>query len=165
MPVEVRRVRPEDWPAVRQLRLEALADTPIGFLETLADARAKPDADWQARAARGAAGGAGFQVLAFDGERPVGNSVCFLADGRAWLGAVYVATDHRGQGLLARLVEACSAWAREQGVDALHLEVHETNARARTAYERLGFVDTGARTPYPLEPGGEELLMERSLDR
>jgi hypothetical protein len=40
VPVDVRRVRPEDWSDLRSLRLEALEDTPLGFLETLADAHA-----------------------------------------------------------------------------------------------------------------------------
>ena len=34
----VRRVRPEDWPRLRALRLEALEDTPMGFLERYEDA-------------------------------------------------------------------------------------------------------------------------------
>jgi ribosomal protein S18 acetylase RimI-like enzyme len=167
VPVEIRRVRPEDWRDLRALRLEALEDTPMGFLETLADARAKPDEDWQARAARGAADGDGlrdsFQVMAWDAGRPVANCVCFLRDDAAWLAAVYVTPDHRGQGLLDELAERCAAWGRERGMGLLRLEVHEDNARAQAAYARLGFRDTGGRAPYPLPPGGLELIMERAL--
>jgi ribosomal protein S18 acetylase RimI-like enzyme len=163
VPVEVRRVVPEEWPALKALRLEALADTPIAYLETLADAQAAPDPLWQQRAARGAVGGDSFQVLAWDGARPVGTAVSFVRDGAAWLAAVYVTPAERGAGLLARLVERCAAWGREQGATALRLEVHEGNARAIRAYEKLGFGDTGERTPYPLDPGGLELLMERPL--
>ena len=165
--LEIRRVRPEDWRDLRALRLEALEDTPLGFLETLAEARAKPDEDWQARAARGAQDGDAFrdsfQVMAWDGERPVGNCVCFLRDGAAWLGAVYVTPDHRGLGLLDALAERCAAWGRERGMSVLRLEVHEANAPAQAAYRRLGFVDTGERAPYPLPPGGQEMIMERPL--
>ena len=165
--LEIRRVRPEDWQDLRALRLESLADTPLGFLETLADAEAKPDEDWQARAQRGAADGDAvrdsFQVLAWDDERPVATTLTFLEDGAAWLAAVYVAPAYRGQGLLAELADRCAAWARERGMSVLRLEVHEDNARAQTAYRRLGFVDTGDRSPYPLPPGGQELVMERPL--
>ena len=165
--LEIRRVRPEDWRDLRALRLEALADTPLGFLETLADAQVKPDEDWQARAMRGAADGdalrSSFQVMAWDGDRPVANCVCFLADGVAWLAAVYVTPDRRGRGLLDELAERCAAWGREQGMSVLRLEVHEDNAPAQAAYRRLGFVDTGRRAPYPLPPGGQELVMERPL--
>jgi ribosomal protein S18 acetylase RimI-like enzyme len=165
--LEIRRVTPDDWRDLRALRLEALEDTPIGFLETLADARTKPDDDWQARAARGAADGDAlrdsFQVMAWDGARPVANCVCFLRDGAAWLAAVYVTPDRRGQGVLAELAERCSEWARGRGMSMLRLEVHENNAPAQAAYVRLGFRDTGERAPYPLPPGGEERVMERPL--
>ena len=33
----------------------------------------------------------------------------------------------------------------------------------QAAYIRLGFRDTGARAPYPLPPGGQEMVMERPL--
>lgn len=159
MPVELRRVRPEDWPSSRALRLEALADTPIGFLETLEQAQQADDATWQQRAARGAEGGDAFQVLAWDGERPVGTCVSFVRDGRTWLAAVYLSPGARGRGLLAEMVERCADWARQGGAPELVLEVHETNVRARAAYAKLGFVDTGRTTPYPLEPGGLEREM------
>ena len=148
---------------MRALRLEALEDTPLGYLETLAAAREEHDEAWQARAARGAEGGPSFQVMAWEGDRPVGNCVCFLRDGAAWLAAVYVTPGHRGTGLLDRLVGHCAAWGREQGCTLLRLEVHEDNAPALAAYARLGFRDTGERGPYPLPPGGEELVMERPL--
>jgi GNAT superfamily N-acetyltransferase len=153
----------DDWPDLRALRLEALTDTPIGFLETLAAAQLLPDEAWQARAARGAEGGDSFQVMAWAGSRPVGNCVCFLRDGAAWLAAVYLTPDHRGRGLLRELAERCAAWGREQGASVLRLEVHEDNARAQAAYARLGFAATGASQPYDLDPSRDELLMERPL--
>jgi ribosomal protein S18 acetylase RimI-like enzyme len=163
VPVEIRRVRESDWPDLRTLRLEALADTPLAYLETLEQAQRMDDDAWRARAARGAEGGDSFQVMAWDEVRPVATSVAFLDDRGAWLAAVYVAPGHRGQGLLAELSERCLAWCRERGAAVLRLEVHEDNLRARTAYERLGFVDTGKRRPYPLDPTSDELLMERPL--
>jgi RimJ/RimL family protein N-acetyltransferase len=148
---------------VRALRLEALADTPIGFLEELSAAQALPDEAWQARVARGVEGGASFQVLAWDAGRPVGNCVCFLRDGAAWLAGVYVSPPHRGNGLLGELAERCAAWAREQGAPVLRLEVHEDNLRAQRAYTRLGFAATGHRQPYDPDPSRDELVMERPL--
>lgn len=163
MPVEIRRVTADDWRDLRALRFEALEDTPLGFLETLADAQSKADEDWQARAARGAEDGDAFQVMAWEVARPVGNCVCFLRDGVAWLAAVYVTPDHRGRGLLDELVERCADWGRDRGMSVLRLEVHEDNARAQAAYARLGFRDTGDRGEYPLPPYGKEIVMERPL--
>ena len=161
--VLVRRVAPGDWAAVRDLRLEALADTPIAYLETLDAARALDDDDWQARARRGAQGGDSVQALVLSGERPVATCVGFVGGGTAWLAAVYVTPAWRGRGLLAPLVEQVVAWSREQGQSRLSLEVHEDNAAARAAYARLGFVETGVRRPYPLDPSGAELEMVLDL--
>jgi RimJ/RimL family protein N-acetyltransferase len=160
---QVRRIRPEDWQASRALRLEALADTPIAFLETLEQAQGLDDEVWQQRAARGSVGGDSCQMIGWDGDRPIGTCVSFVADGRAWLVAVYVTPSARGQGLLAELVERCIWWAREQGAAELVLEVHEDNDRARKAYSRLGFVETGRRRPYPHDPRADELELVRPL--
>jgi GNAT superfamily N-acetyltransferase len=90
--------------------------------------------------------------------------VSFLSEeGDAWLAGVYVAPAHRATGLLSRLVAPCIAWARERGAPQLLLEVHEDNPRARIAYERLGFAAIGETTPYPLGPGGCELVMRLPL--
>lgn len=70
----------------------------------------------------------------------------------------------RGTGVLAALTAPVASRARAQGgASELLLEVHETNLRARTAYARLGFVETGATTPYPLDPGGLEVVMALHL--
>lgn len=162
-PVDVRRVLPGDWPASKALRLESLLDTPVAYMETYADAVAQPDAVWQARAARGAVGGDAFQVMAWEGSRPVGNAIGFLDRGDVLLAAVYVAPTHRGRGLLDRLLEQVADWAREQGAPQLRLLVHETNSRAQRAYTRLGFSLTGHREPYPLDPTTDELEMALRL--
>ena len=48
---KIRRVRPEDAGRMRALRLEMLADAPLAFLETLADAAARPHNEHAARVA------------------------------------------------------------------------------------------------------------------
>ena len=164
--VSVRRVEPGDWPVLRALRLEALADTPIAYLETLATALALDDDAWQARARRGSAEGDSCQVLARSGGTAVGTAVGFLdaeRPGTAVLAAVYVAPAARGTGLLSALLEPVVAWAGGRGCGVLRLWVHEDNGRARAAYERLGFRETGQLMPYPLDPERRELAMELPL--
>ncbi|MFP5219946.1 MAG: GNAT family N-acetyltransferase [Actinomycetes bacterium] len=167
--LELRRITPADWRSLRHLRLAALLDEPMAYCERWADAAALDDDAWQARAVRGADGGDAFQVMAWDGARPVATAVGFVAEHAslgtpvAWLVGVHVAPDVRGRGLLERLVDAIVAWAREQGATSLHLEVHEANARAQAAYRRLGFADTGRRRPYPLDPTAVELELARPL--
>ena len=161
--LEVRRVLPDDWPALRSLRLEALQDTPIAFCERYADAVRETDDGWMARAARGAEGGDSFQVLAWLRDLPVATSVGFLDRGDAVLAAVYVTPACRGRGLLGAMVDQVAAWGRARSCARLRLLVHERNVPAQRAYATLGFVPTGHREPYPLDPATEEVELARPL--
>lgn len=136
--VRVEVLGPGDWRAWRDLRLEGLADTPIGFGELYADALLLTDAQWQERSAR-----PGFRVLAYDEDLPLGMAGGFVKDEVPVLYGVYVRPAARGQGVLAALVDAVAGWASPAG---LTLDVHEHNARARRAYAKLGFEETGERT-------------------
>jgi GNAT superfamily N-acetyltransferase len=153
--VRVEDVGPAQWRPWRDLRLEALADTPIGFMETYTDALTVSDEEWQERMGR-----PGLRVLAYDGDRAVGMGGGFRNEaGEPVLFAVYVTPSARGGGVLEALVERVAAWAAP---DELVLEVHAENARARAAYARLGFVATGETTPGGGIDGGDLLRMARS---
>ena len=54
--MEVRRIRPDEGPVLRAVRIAALTDTPSAFGASLADTLTLTDAEWAARARRGAAG-------------------------------------------------------------------------------------------------------------
>lgn len=137
MPVDVRVC--ERWQDWRPMRLEALADTPIGFGELHADAAELDDEEWEQRWTR-----PGLRLLACEDGEPLGMAGGFRReDGVPVLFGVYVRPAARGQGVLAALVGAVEAWCAP---DPLTLDVHEDNARARAAYLRLGFVETGERT-------------------
>ena len=154
---------PDDWPALRALRLEALQDSPVAFCERYADAVRETDDGWRARAARGAQGGDSVQVMAWLQGLPVATSVGYLDRGDAVLAAVYVTPARRGRGLLDAMVELVEAWARERSCPRLRLLVHETNVAGQRAYARLGFVPTGHREPYPLDPATDEVELARPL--
>jgi RimJ/RimL family protein N-acetyltransferase len=129
---------PEDWRRWRDLRLEALQDTPIGYGELHADAVLLTDEEWRARGSR-----PGIKAIAYDGDDPVGMAGGFVGeDGSPVLFGVYVRPAARGGGVLAALVDAVAAWAAPL---ELVLEVHEDNHRACRAYEKLGFALTGER--------------------
>ena len=63
---------------------------------------------------------------------------------RANVVGVFVKPEHRGSGTVDALFDAAKEFAKEQGFVELRLEVHSSNARARAAYERVGFEETGA---------------------
>ena len=81
------------------------------------------------------------------------------APGIAGIG-VSVAARSRRQGVATVLFSAVLAWAEENDLDQLQLEVQEVNAPARALYEKHGFVDTGRRRQ---GERGPVLIMARTL--
>ena len=147
-----------DWQTWKPMRLEALADTPIGFGELYADAAARTDEEW---AHRWATQNSGPRLLAYEGDELLGMAGGFVADdGRRVLFGVYVRPSSRGRGVLDALVERVQTWAAPE---PLHLHVHADNGPARRAYERLGFRYDGQDQPGAGIDGGDLLGMVRPL--
>lgn len=71
--------------------------------------------------------------------------------------------DHRRRGAAAAVLEALIAHAKEHGMQAIHLEVRETNAPAITLYEKSGFTVDGIRKDYYKNPTENAVLMTLSL--
>lgn len=61
-----------------------------------------------------------------------------------WVQSMFVSQEHRGGGLVDRLLNHLAAEAQAAGALDLRLYGHESNTRALRAYERCGF----ARAPY-----------------
>ncbi|WP_432900976.1 N-acetyltransferase family protein [Micromonospora matsumotoense] len=160
----VHRVRPQDAARMRALRLEMLADAPLAFLETVAEAAARPHAEYAARIAYVSQGCHTAQFVADPGGRLIGHAGGTVAPDEPDLTviyAVYVTPGWRGTGLLGALVDEVAAWSRACGRPQLMLEVVVGNDRAYRAYHRLGFTDTGVRLPHPKIPALRELQMRR----
>jgi ribosomal protein S18 acetylase RimI-like enzyme len=165
---QVRRLRAEEWRQLREIRLEALKDTPIGFGEWYHEAAARTDEEWRERARRIAEPAQTALFAALDQEgRFVGITGVFprpeLAEGRELVVySVYVTPAHRGarHGVAAKLLDAAIAWAREVGkAQSVTLSVHERNDRAHAFYRRYGFVDTGETIPYVLDESASLIMM------
>lgn len=172
----IRSIRPDEWPAVKELRLTALQDpvAHLAFLETYQDAVDKPDSFWQERAEGAAEGALGVrQIIA---EAPDGTWVGTLtvlveeAGTKDWAGfpverkqghlvGVFVRPEHRGTGLTETLFDAGLEWAWARGVERVRLIVHEDNERARTFYRKMGFVPSGLTVPLSEDLGESELEM------
>jgi RimJ/RimL family protein N-acetyltransferase len=167
----VRRVTVADAARMRALRLEMLADSPLAFLETLAEAAARSHAGYRARIAMAAAGDDLAQFIA----DPVGPAPDRRLIGHAGgtvlpeephvtvVFAVYLTPAYRGGKVLAELLDAVAAWSRSAGRHELMLEVVVGNDRAVRAYEKLGFEDTGERLRHPVNPALTELRMRRRI--
>jgi len=177
----IRPIRADEWPAVKELRLDSLRDpvAHLAFLETHEEAAAQPDSFWEGRAARAAEGQPGVrQLVAEDSAdgRWLGQLVVLVEEAGTtdWAGfpveqrqghivAVYVRPEARGGELTKALFAAGIEWAWAAGAERVRLIVHEENGRAQGLYRKVGFVPSGVRVPLPQVPGGSELefVLER----
>jgi len=139
--ISLRRLGPEDAALYRDLRLEALADSPDAFASTLETEQRRP-LDWFAGRLADA-----FIMGAFAGERLSGVAGFYVQPGpkhahKGMLWGMYVRPEYRAAGVGRRLVEAIIGHASER-VELLQLFVVSDNLAARRLYEKLGFVEYG----------------------
>jgi ribosomal protein S18 acetylase RimI-like enzyme len=158
----IRRVEPDDWQRLRDVRLRALASDPDAFLETVENALTFADERWRERARpsernvtfvyeRAGAFDAMVTALVGDDAQTV------------YLVGMWAAPDLRGSGVAARLVERVVEWSRGHGRARVVLSVADGNVRAAHLYERCGFVELDARPPLPYEPGPGERFYTYTL--
>ncbi|MFK4145700.1 GNAT family N-acetyltransferase [Streptomyces sp. NPDC004065] len=176
----VRAIRAEEWPAVKELRLQALQDpiAHLAFLETYDNAVARPDTYWQERAAKAATGADGVRQFIVEGPDGawVGSVTVLVEEAGTtdWAGfpverrqghlvGVYVRPEHRGCGLTEVLFAEALDWAWGEGAERVRLIVHEDNGRAQRFYRRVGFVPTGVRVP--LAEHSDDAELEYAIER
>ena len=165
--IDVRSIEAHEWERLREIRLEALADTPTAFITTLDEARAFPDSVWIDRASAGASGEDQRTVLAIDGADTVGMSVGLFRpharSGVVPIVSVYVSPRARRDGTGTRLMQDLEAWARTKGASMTSLWVVDTNEVARRFYERLGYVATLDRQKITVPPVRWETRLVKDL--
>jgi ribosomal protein S18 acetylase RimI-like enzyme len=149
--LEIRRVRSDEWKELRELRLEALRDSPEAFWTRYDEALGRSDDEWRDWMAMPC-------HVAADCGRLVGMVAAVRPEGdptKVDLVAMFVSRAARGRGIGAALVQAQLAWARVEGFARVNLMVNVENTSAYRLYERHGFRDTGRREP--LRDGPETL--------
>lgn len=153
-----------DWREYRSLRVEMIEAAPSAFGETLATVTARMEEEWRERAANSSPDSIRLAAITRDGQW-IGSVGAYVdrMDGMTLVG-VYVAPRYRGDGpgVTSALLEAIEDWASER-TDRIRLDVHESNLRARAAYAKRGYVETGSTRPYPLDPTQHEVEMIKHL--
>lgn len=159
--VRVREAGPDDWEALKKIRLEALFDTPEAFGSTFEVSRTWSDDQWRQMVQNRP------NFLAeLDGE-----VVGMVAGGRSerlpgtgWMYGMFVTPNQRGTGTAEMLVDAVSDWARAQGFRELYLHVGDSVPRARAFYEKVGFRPSGDSMTMDRDPQITLITMVRELD-
>jgi RimJ/RimL family protein N-acetyltransferase len=156
--VRIRRVEPDEWAALRDVRLSALADSPDAFGATLAEERRFDEARWRGWATGDGWPGAVATFVADDAGTFVG-----MATGHhpnddpavAWLFAMWVRPERRDRGIGRALVDVVVAWGSGRpAVERVVLRVTEMNAGAARFHASCGFVATD-EAPEPLREGSK----------
>lgn len=147
--VSLHPIHPGEWPLYRDLRLQALADSPDAFGSTHGAEVARTDEAWASRIATLAAG-QDQAYFARNNEAVCGLVWCQLSaqePGRADIYQMWVAPAARGQGVGRALLDEAIAWAAAQGAKRVCLGVTVGETPATQLYSTVGFRPSG-----PVEP-------------
>jgi GNAT superfamily N-acetyltransferase len=142
----VRTILGNEAARYRDLRLEALRESPTSFTATWDDERMLPREEWEARVAS-SVGGTSTVAVADSGDELVGLAVGIPWGGRVRVVSVWVAPRWRGQGLAARLIEHVCDWAAHAGYREAQIETAMGNPSPRALYQRLGFMPVDETPP------------------
>ncbi|HSH22307.1 MAG TPA: GNAT family N-acetyltransferase [Candidatus Caenarcaniphilales bacterium] len=139
--MHVRRIAPDDWPALRDLRLAALMQDPAAFGQRHDQAARQPDNEWQDTARAASAGDGRAWFLA---EDDAGRAVGLVLGRRrppddCLVFSMWVDPSVRHGGVGRALVQAVAEWAGSWGARRIVLWVIRGNDGALRFYERIGF--------------------------
>lgn len=168
MSIEVRELRKGEGLVWRDLRLEALAESPEAFGSTYQASTQRSEEDWHQMVDATSSDPRATSVVAVVEGEPCGMARCQIDEhdsSTAGLFAMWVKPDLRRRGVARQIVEFAFSWMRSRGASFVELAVNEENERAIAFYLCVGFVDTGRREPLRSGSPVQEVVMRRSLAR
>src|SRR3982750_2964616 len=160
----VRPFQSGEWRLYRELRLEALRDSPNAFSSTLAREQAFPDELWIDRFARGATSRFDRPLVAEEAGRALGLAWARIDEDdprTATLYQLWVHPDARRRGIGQSLLSSALEWAHDVGATRMVLSVSCDAQPAIEFYRRLVFTEDGE--PSPLRPGSD--ILQQPLQR
>jgi ribosomal protein S18 acetylase RimI-like enzyme len=163
--VSVYEVPESDWEIWRDLRLDALADAPYAFGETLARAQSRTDEDWRSWWSDDE--GTGPRYIGLLDGAPAG--MCGILfpqdlDRAPLIISMWTSPSARGHGVARAMLDACVEYGEAAGYSRLLLGVVDDNLPARRLYERYGFVETGESEPLHSDPSKLVISMAKQLN-
>lgn len=167
--IVLRRARPEDAAAYRELRLEALRTHPTAFGADYGESARRPDNYWDERLQIDNEEEALF-LAEYEGEligmTGIYRSLSPRHRHQAMVWGVYVRDGWRGLRIAEALIRNCLEWARQKGVVIAKLGVEANNMPAIRCYERCGFSTYGLEAKALFHEGKyiDGRLMARELE-
>lgn len=167
--VDIREASARDAARFRELRLEALQNSPIAFSADYQKNLNHPQKYWEDLLTPQPDESTMF--IAEQGNKLIGMTGIMRSNSPktrhgAWIWGVYVTPAWRGQHIAEELIRACLEWAKERKVLLAKLGVAVVNTPAIRCYERCGFKIYGTEPSAILVDGRyyDEYLMFKSLD-
>ena len=162
--VGIRRSRPSEWEALRDLRFRALRSDPLAFGSTLAEELNFDDRRWRQRALDGAQSRASSQWVAeVASGRLIGSVVIAEVEDQVCVFAMWLEPRYRGRGIGAHLLDTGLRWARSTFPGrSVYLDVNPRQAAAVRLYESRGFHRAAPDRPLGHTPG--EIRYEMVLE-
>lgn len=152
--IAIRRIHPDDWEALRALRLAAMEADPLAFGSTLRREQESAPEKWKNWAARGGTGGREAIYLAIHGPGElVGMIGAYPEDERFHVWGMWVRPERRSQGIGGRLLDALLEWLASIAPSGTTLlEVNPVQEAAVELYTARGFLSTGRTRPLGHSP-------------
>jgi len=150
----------------RDLRLNALRDSPDSFGEALEDVAARPLSYWEELTRSVTEPGRHVMFLACESEHVLGSTYGLLdreqtEAGR--VGGMWVDPTWRRCGVGRALLQEVFSWAHTRGLKRLALWAPAHSPAAISLYRQAGFRETGNRRPLPTNPSLQVVEMESPL--
>jgi len=160
--VEIRILKPDELHIWVRLRLDALADAPGVFGDTVLQVSQRSEEEWRESLLERD----GSLLIAFDGQLPVGMARVSRSKerpGSAGLYSMWVAPAARRNGVGKALMDSAFVWAEQRQTHEMILFVAQGNDDAKRLYLRAGFVETGRLQPLRSNPAVQMEEMVRRI--
>jgi RimJ/RimL family protein N-acetyltransferase len=167
--IVIREANPADAVRFRQLRLEALQDSPIAFTADYQRNLNHPSKYWEDLLTMQADESTIF-LAEYDnhllGMTGIARGSSPKTRHGAWIWGVYVTPEWRGLRIADELIYSCFDWAKSRRIVLAKLGVAAVNEPAIRCYERCGFKTYGTEPRAVLYEGEyyDEYLMSVDLD-
>ena len=160
-----RRATAADVDLFREIRLQALQDSPEAFGSTYESAIERSQDSWREQLVSTVDGGLRNTQFVFDGDSCVGLGALYREDGSVSgdLIMMWISPEVRSSGAGSMIVDNLLLWAGNNGFKSVSLVVTDSNTRGIKFYENCGFRNTGEIVDVDLSRGLKGIRMLQEL--